>query len=426
MNDAMPIRCSLNGIRVVDFSQIGAGPSCGMLLADLGASVVKVETPDGDPGRRLGPPWYGCESPVHIAFNRGKRNISIDLRTAGGRRVATDLAAKADVLLESFRPGILERFGLGYSQVHERNPQLIYCSVTGFGQTGPLSHRAGVDGILQAMSGLMSLIGNPGAEPCKVQTPVVDVLTGYIATLGVLARLFDRARTGQGAWVDVSLFTAALALQQVSLTAYIGDQQLPQKMGSAAPYSAPNEAFEASDGWVMVAAYLGERWQHFCKCLNAEFLLDDPRFRSSSDRVTNRREMRAALAPSFRGRTCKQWLETFEKYDILCAKVSDYQDVLANPQFEHCRMLINIDHPRQGNFRTIGFPIDSLPSNALPFDPAANQGEHSREILFELGYSSTDVDRLLEEGCVLAERRGTDPTVQDGLGRRREFDERRT
>jgi crotonobetainyl-CoA:carnitine CoA-transferase CaiB-like acyl-CoA transferase len=403
MHNATKIRHSLEGLLVVDFSQIGAGPTCGMMLADLGADVVKVETPAGDPGRLLGPPWYGSESPIHVAFNRGKRNICIDLRTAGGRKIAAELVAKADVVLESFRPGVLDKFGLGYESVHETNPKVIYCSVSGFGQTGPFANRAGVDGILQAMSGFMGLIGNPDSEPCKVQTPVVDVVTGYIAMIGVLARLLERDRTGRGAPIDVSLFTAALALQQAALTAYVGDRQLPQKIGSAAPYSAPNEAFEASDGWVMVAAYLGDRWERLCKALDVEYLTEDPRFKSSSDRVANRDEMRAALSAAFRRRTCEEWLEIFENNDILCAKVSDYEDVLANPQFKHCRMLVDVDHPRQGKFQTVGFPIDSVDSNALGFRPAANRGEHSREILAGLGYSTQDVDRLASEGCIVVE-----------------------
>lgn len=404
MHDATPIRHALKGLRVVDFSQIGAGPTCGMMLADLGADVVKVESPAGDPGRRLGPPWYGSESPIHVAFNRGKRNICIDLRTPGGQRIAAELVAKADVVLESFRPGVLDKFGLGYQSVRETNPKVIYCSVSGFGQTGPFADRAGVDGILQAMSGFMGLIGHPDSEPCKVQAPVVDVVTGYIATIGVLTRLLECHRTGRGASIDVSLFTAALALQQSSLTSYLGDRQLPQRIGSAAPYSAPNEAFEASDGWVMVAAYLGDRWERLCRVLDVEYLTEDPRFKSSSDRVANRNEMRTALSAAFRRRTCGEWLEIFENNDILCAKVSDYEDVLANPQFKHCRMLVDVDHPRQGQFQTVGFPIDSVESNALGFQPAANQGEHSREILAGLGYSAADVDRLIAEACIVVDR----------------------
>lgn len=402
MQNTTNIRHCLSGVRVVDFSQIGAGPLCGMMLGDLGADVVKVEPPDGDAGRRLGPPWYSGESPIHIAFNRGKRAVCIDLQQEAGKKVATELVDRADVVIESFRPGVLARYDLDYASVSKRNPRIIYCSVSGFGQGGPLAGHAGVDGILQAMSGLMSLIGHPGGEPCKVQSPVVDIVTGYIATIGVLARIAERCVTNVGAAIDVSLLTSALALQQYSLTSYLGNGELPEKIGSAAPYSAPNEAFEASDGWVMVAAYLGDRWARFCSLLGVGHLIDDARFRQSSDRVVNRAEMRRELAPAFRQRSCDEWIAAFEENDILCARVADYAHVLANPQLLHNRMVVDVSHPEKGAFLTVGCPIDSPDSNALKFGPAASKGEHTREILAELGYSPDDVARFLACGAVLA------------------------
>ncbi|MFM0505885.1 CaiB/BaiF CoA transferase family protein [Paraburkholderia caffeinilytica] len=402
MPNATSVRHSLRGLRVVDFSQIGAGPLCGMILGDLGADVIKIEPPEGDAGRKLGPPWYNGESPVHIAFNRGKRAICIDLRMQEGRKIVGELIAQADVVIESFRPGVLGRYGFDYRSVSENHPEIIYCSVSGFGQSGPLADRAGVDGILQAMSGLMSLIGHAGSEPCKVQSPVVDIVTGYIATIGVLARIAERHETGCGASIDVSLLTSALALQQHSLTSYLGDRELPAKIGSAAPYSAPNEAFEASDGWIMVAAYLGDRWQRLCNLLGVNHLADDPRFRQSSDRVVNRAAMRTELAPAFLKRSCQAWIELFEQNDILCARVSDYEDVLINPQLLHNQMVIDVDHPVKGKFQTVGCPIDSTESNTHAFRPAASKGEHTLEILAELGYLSSDVDRLIELGCVFS------------------------
>ncbi len=217
------IRTCLRGVEVLDFSQIGAGPTCTMMLGDFGANVVKVEPVEGDAGRRLGPPWYGSESPVFVSFNRNKRSISIDLKNEAGRGVARRLALKADVLVESFRPGVMQKLGLGYETLSQERPELIYCAISGYGQTGPLAQRAGVDGILQAASGLMGLIGDENAGPCKVQAPIVDVSTGYIGALAVLAALVERQNTGRGAYLDINLFATAVALQQSAITSFFGE-----------------------------------------------------------------------------------------------------------------------------------------------------------------------------------------------------------
>jgi crotonobetainyl-CoA:carnitine CoA-transferase CaiB-like acyl-CoA transferase len=396
------IRTCLDGIRVLDFAQIGAGPTCTMMLGDFGARVVKVEPPAGDHGRRLGPPWYGALSPVHIAFNRGKQSICIDLKDPAGREVAYRLALKSDVLVESFRPGVMDQLGLGYRALSAERPDLVYCAVSGYGQTGPLAQEAGVDGILQAASGLMGLIGDGVSGPCKVQAPIVDISTGYIGALAVLAALMTRAKTGRGALLDVSLFATAVALQQSAVTSFLGDGQKPAKLGSAAPYSAPNEAFEASDGWIMVAAYIGDRWRRLCEILELPLLADDSRFRTSSDRVVNRTTMRAVLGAAFRRRSCNEWLPQLKAADILCSKVADYADLLANPQLRHLGLLIDLHHPLDGTFRTPGSPINPRETNEAPYPPPPRLGEHSREILALAGYAPSEADALLASGSVTA------------------------
>jgi crotonobetainyl-CoA:carnitine CoA-transferase CaiB-like acyl-CoA transferase len=395
------IRTCLEGVSVLDFTQIGAGPTCTMMLADFGASVVKVEPPSGDLGRHLGPPWYGDHSPVFIAFNRGKRSICIDLKSAGGREVAHRLALKADVVVESFRPGVMDQFGLGYAALAAEHPQLIYCAVSGYGQTGPLAQEAGVDGILQAASGLMGLIGDETTGPCKVQAPIVDVSTGYIGALAVLAALMERQKTGRGSYLDVSLFATAVALQQSAVTSYLGDGQQPRKMGSAAPYSAPNEAFEASDGWIMVAAYIGERWRRLCEILDLPHLVDDSRFKTSGDRVVNRAEMRSILGAAFRRRSCAEWLTLLKDADILCSRVAEYADLLANPQLAHLNMLVDLDHPTEGRFRTPGLPINPRETNRLAFAAPARLGEHAPLILQEFGFTPDEIEGFLNSGAVV-------------------------
>jgi crotonobetainyl-CoA:carnitine CoA-transferase CaiB-like acyl-CoA transferase len=395
------IRTCLDGIGVLDFTQIGAGPTCTMMLGDFGARVIKVEPPAGDLGRHLGPPWYGSHSPVFIAFNRGKQSICIDLKSTGGKLVAQRLARQADVLVESFRPGVMDQLGLGYAALSAEHPSLIYCAVSGYGQTGPLAQEAGVDGILQAASGLMGLIGDDRSGPCKVQAPIVDVSTGYIGALAVLAALMERQKTGRGSYLDISLFATAVALQQSAVTSFLGDGQQPAKLGSAAPYSAPNEAFEASDGWIMVAAYIGERWRRLCELLALPHLVEDPRFKTSSDRVVNRAAMRQELGEAFRRRSCAEWLALFSAADILCSKVADYQDLLANPQLAHLNLLVDLHHPTEGDFRTPGSPINPRETNQAEFSPPPRPGEQSRSILRDAAFTADEIDDLMKAGAIM-------------------------
>ncbi|MDB5362450.1 MAG: hypothetical protein JWO51_3747 [Rhodospirillales bacterium] len=395
------IRTCLDGISVLDFSQIGAGPTATMMLGDFGARVIKVEPPAGDLGRHLGPPWYGEHSPVFIAFNRGKESICIDLKSAGGKTAARRLALQADVVVESFRPGVMDSLGLGYASLAAERPELVYCAVTGYGQTGPLSQEAGVDGILQAASGLMGLIGDASSGPCKVQAPIVDVSTGYIGALAVLAALTARQKSGRGSYLDISLFATAVALQQSAVTSFLGDGQQPAKIGSAAPYSAPNEAFEARDGWIMVAAYIGERWRRLCELLELPQLIEDPRFKTSSDRVVNRVAMRQELGGVFRRRSCAEWLDLFSAADILCSKVADYADLLANPQLAHLNMLVDLHHPTDGHFRAPGSPINPRETNQRPFEPPPRLGEQTRSILREASFALDEIEDLLASGAVV-------------------------
>lgn len=389
------LRRSLEGLTVVDFTQIGAGPTCTMLLADLGARVVKIEAPAGELGRTLGPGWIGDDSALYHAFNRNKLGVSLDLKSSEGIAVARRLIAGADIVVESMRPGVMARLGLGYEPLAAAHPALIYCSISAYGQHGPYADRAGVDGILQADSGLMSLIGVDGGEPCKVQAPVVDVMTGYVAALGVLAKLAQRAKDGQGGHLDANLLNSALALQQSSLTSYLGDGELPVRAGSAAPYSAPNQAFETADGWIMVAAYMPDRWKRLCELLGLPQLIDDARFATSPLRVANRAAMVDALTRVFVTRSTAEWLPLLQRADILCARVATYADVAEHPQVTANRMIA-----RAGGVRVPGFPINSADENALPARPAPACGEHTREVLRDLGYADAAIDALEQRGAV--------------------------
>jgi crotonobetainyl-CoA:carnitine CoA-transferase CaiB-like acyl-CoA transferase len=394
------VRDALQGLRVLDFTQIGAGPTCTMLLADMGARVIKVETPDGETGRHLGPGWVGEDSALFHGFNRGKLGLSLDLKHPDAREIALALAEDADVLIESMRPGVMTRLGLGYEQVRERRSDILYCSISAYGQTGPYAQRAGVDGILQADSGLMSLLGHDEAEPCKVQAPVVDVMTGYVAAMGILAKVLQRSRDGQGAHLDVNLLNSALALQQSSLTSFLADGDLPRRSGSAAPYAAPNQAFRTADGWIMVAAYTPERWQALCQVLALPRLVDDPRFATSPDRVAHRPALVEALTQVFVTRSTGDWIERLRAADILCAKVADYHDVVAHPQVDANGMLAQVAHATHGLIRMPGFPISSEASARTPYQPAPGCGEHTWRVLLELGLAPERIQQLKNDGAI--------------------------
>lgn len=394
------LRDALKGLTVLDFTQIAAGPTCTMLLADMGARVIKVEPPEGELGRTLGPAWVGQDSALYHGFNRGKFGVCLDLKHPDSLAIVLRMVAEADVLIESMRPGVMARLGLGYEAVAKVNPALIYCSISAYGQQGPYAERAGVDGILQADSGLMSLIGLPDSPPCKVQAPVVDVVTGYMACMSILAKLQARHADGQGGHLDVSLMNSALALQQSSITSYLQDGKLPVPIGSAAPYAAPNEAFRTEDGWIMVAAYNGNRWERLCTVLGHEEWVHDPRFDSSANRVENRQLMQAMLDSVFVTFPTAHWLQVLRDVDILCAKVADYSDLLVHPQLADNALLASIEHPRHGTLRTVGFPVNSAAAAAEPYRPAPDLGEHSRSVLSEFSFNEEEIDRLFQSGAV--------------------------
>jgi crotonobetainyl-CoA:carnitine CoA-transferase CaiB-like acyl-CoA transferase len=394
------LRHALSGLKVIDLTQVGAGPTCAMLLADMGADVIKLESPEGDLARGLGPGWIGEDAALFHGFNRNKRGIVVDLKTTRGHEVVLRLVAEADVLIESMRPGVMDRLGLAQASLRARNPRLICCSISAYGQQGPYSRRAGVDGIVQADAGLMSLVGIEGTEPCKVQAPVVDVMTGYVAAMAILAQLQQRARDGQGAHLDVNLFNSALALQQSSLTSYLADGRLPERVGSAAPYSAPNQAFATRDGWIMVAAYMPARWTRLCEVIGRPDLLADPRFGTSPDRVANREALVSELTATFQTRGNAEWLPLLQAADILCCPVSNYHDLVEHPQIGANRMLASVDHPVHGPVHMPGFPVNSRDSNALPHRPAPARGQHTLEVLREHGFEDDAIAELVQAKAV--------------------------
>ena len=396
----MTINDALKGITVLDFSQVGAGPTCGMLLGDLGADVIKIEAPTGDIGRKLGPPWQQGESVVSMSFNRNKRSIAIDLKHPDGPPLVRRMAAGADVVLESFRPGVMDKLGIGDAALRELNPGLVFCSVSAYGQTGPWRDKPGVDGIIQAVSGLMSNIGDEGSPPMKVLVPAADMTTGFLATSAVLAALRVRDSTGQGQHLDLSLYNSAVMLQQSAIASYLSSGEKPLRTGTAAPYSTPNEAYRTRDGWIMIAAYHDDRWQALCRVLGDPALATDERFASNKQRMANRAALTSELTQRLAAHTSQQWQELLEAADIICGPIADYDMLLASPQLAHNGVIVETRNIDAGVVRMPGAAFGDRDAQARVRHGPPAIGEHSGDILAGLGLGAAEIEALLASGAV--------------------------
>ena len=395
------LNAALAGITVLDFSQVGAGPTCGMLLGDLGADVVKVEAPSGDIGRKLGPPWQNGESVVSMSFNRNKRSIAIDLKHPQGPPLVRRMATRTDVVLESFRPGVMDRLGIGDQALRAINARLVFCSVSAYGQTGPWRDKPGVDGIMQAVSGLMSNIGDADSPPMKVLVPAADMTTGYLATTAVLAALRVRDQTGEGQHLDVSLYNSAVMLQQSAVASYLSSGEKPLRTGTAAPYSAPNEAYPTRDGWIMIAAYHEDRWKAFCAVLGEAALAREPRFATNAKRVENRAALMTELSQRLAAHTSQEWQERLEAADIICGPIADYDMLMESPQLAHNGVIVEMRNADAGVVRMPGaaFGDRAVQSRVHRGPPAV--GEHSREVLATFGIAREEIEALIAAGAVI-------------------------
>ncbi len=394
------INAALANITVLDFSQVGAGPACGMLLGDLGAEVIKIEAPGGDIGRKLGPPWQEGESVVSMSFNRNKRSLVLDLKKPEARAVAERMAAAADVVLESFRPGVMDKLGVGYAALSAKFPRLVFCSVSAYGQDGPWRDKPGVDGIVQAVSGLMSQVGAEGSPPMKLQIPAADLVTAFLAATAVLAALRVRDATGRGQHLDMSLYNSALMLQQSAIASYLSSGELPARSGSAAPYSAPNEAYPTRDGWIMIAAYHEDRWSALCEVLGEEGLAARPEFATSPLRVANRGKLMQELSRLLAAKSTAEWQAALEAADVICGPIAGYDAVLASPQLAHNGAIVEMRHPKAGRVRTVGAALGDRDAQSRVHLPPPMIGEHSREVLAGFGFAPQEIDALFSSGAV--------------------------
>jgi len=398
---------ALEGIRVLDLSAGAAGPICTMVLGDLGADVIKVEPPEGEWGRTLGPPFVAGVAAAFLGMNRNKRSAVVDLKRPGAAQVIRRLADTSDVFVESFRPGVTGRLGVDYAALAATNPRLVYCSITAFGARGPWRDKPGVDGIVQAASGLMSVTGTADGPPVKVGVPAADMVGGHLAVEAILAALLARARTGAGQRVEVSLLDALLAFQTVPLSMFLASGDPPARLGSAAPYAAPNEAIPTQDGYIMVAAYTPQRWTRLCQVLGRPELAADPRFADNAARVRHRDELLRILGAVFRERPTAEWLRLLEGADILCGPLLTYPELRGHPQVEANEMIVRLSHPLWGAHRVPGIPQRLAHTPASVRRPPPAVGEHTDEVLAESGFSPEEVARLRQAGVIGSAKAGS-------------------
>jgi len=383
----------LDGIRVLDLTRVLAGPYCTMFLGDLGAEIVKVEQPGvGDDTRGWGPPFVGGESAYFLCVNRNKKSITIDLKLDDGTALVRRLAEKADVLIENFLPGTMERFGLGEESLRAANPKLIYASLSGFGADGPIRDMPGYDLIVQAWGGLMSITGAPDGEPTKVGVAIIDLVAGLMLGKSIAAALFAREKLGMGQRIDTSLLEAEVACLINAGSNYLVAGKVPGRWGNAHPTIVPYQSFQTADSYLVIGVASEGIWRRFCQAIGKTEMADDARFAKNADRVENRAVLIAMLTEMFRGRDNETWLKILNAAEVPCAPIQTIDQVFAAPQVRHRDMLIEVEHPMAGTIRMAGIPVKFSATPASVRLPPPLLGQHTDEVLSSwLGINNDEI-----------------------------------
>jgi len=384
---------------VLDTTQVMAGPYCAMLLADMGARVIKVEPPSGDSTRSMAGA-RGNDSPAFNAVNRGKQGIVLDLNHEKGRAVFTRLARMSDILVENYRPGVMAKLGIDYDTLRTENPRLIYASISGHGQSGPWASKGGFDLIAQGLSGVMSVTGAAGGAPVKAGIPLTDLGAGLFALVGILAALHHRSKTGEGQHVDTSLVDAGLALSVWEVTDYFASGQVPGPLGSAHRMTAPYQAFKCADGYITIGAANDRNFARLARILGHHDWITDARFAADHQRVAHRDELAAMIEAVTSKQPMAFWMAELEKAGVPCGPILDYEDALTTPQAIAREMTVDVDHPTLGKLRTLGTPIKM---SATPLNPRRRGpmlGEHTDDVLSAAGYSGDEIEQLRYSGAI--------------------------
>ncbi|MDD5557623.1 MAG: CaiB/BaiF CoA-transferase family protein [bacterium] len=391
----------LDGIRVLDLSRLLAGPFCTMLLADMGADVIKVERPGtGDDTRAFGPPFQEGESAYFLSINRGKRSATLDLKSERGREALRRMVERADVLVENFRPGAIKRLGFDYENASRINPRIILASVSGFGQTGPWASKPGYDLAVQGLGGIMSLTGEPDGPPCKVGVSQADLIAGLYAAEGILLALIARGRTGKGQLVDVGMLDCQLSLLTFQAGLYFMTGVSPVRMGNRHPTICPYETFRAADRYITIAVGNDALWGKFCALLGLDDLRDHPDFRTNPERVKNRGRLVPRIGEKIARRDSAHWIRLFEEAGIPAGPILSVEEALTNPQSTVREMVLTTDHPKVGPLRSIGIPVKLSGTPGGVSSPPPLLGEHTEEVLREIGYSAAEIGSMRADGVI--------------------------
>jgi len=392
----------LDDIRVLDLSRVLAGPYCTMLLGDLGAEVIKIERPEsGDDTRQWGPPFAAGESAYYLCCNRNKKSVTLNFKTAAGRDIAARLADRCDVLVENFLPGTLDAWGLSYAELSRRNPRLVYCSITGFGQTGPRRDEPGYDIMIQALAGVMSITGESAGSPMKVGVAISDITAGMFAASAILAALYARERSGRGERIDMALFDSTIAWLANVGSNYLVSGTVPHRQGTEHPNIVPYQAFQARDEALIIAVGNDGQFVKFCAVIGRPDLAADRRFTTNALRVQNRRTLLPVISAEIGRRTAAEWLAALEQAGIPCGPVNTIDRVFGDPQTAARDMRIEVPHPTIGPLALAGSPLKFASLESPPRRPPPLLGEHTEQVLMSLlGLGAEDIGKLRQSGAV--------------------------
>ncbi|MFQ3544339.1 CaiB/BaiF CoA-transferase family protein [Halobacillus rhizosphaerae] len=393
---------ALEGIKIIDLTRILSGPYCTMTLADLGAEVIKVESPKGDDTRQWGPPFVEEESTYFLSINRNKKSVVINLKEEDGKQIFFNMIKDADVVVENFRPGTLERLGIGYETLKKHNPGIILSSISGFGQTGPYAQKPGYDLLAQGLGGLMSVTGEKGGNPVKAGFSMADIGTGMWAAFGILVALIERDKSGKGQWIDASLLDTIVSWQTYLAGSYFATGKDPEPMGGAHPNIVPYQVFKASDGHFILAIGNDKLWEDAVEAMGVESL-KSPQFKTNPQRVEHRDELLALMEEQFQLKSVKEWVKLFESYQIPCGPVNHLSDILNDPHIIDREMVVHKEH--LGSQKMINLPLkfSRTPGEIRSYPPGL--GEHSEEILESMGYSKEAIESLLANGVIASKEK---------------------